>query len=129
MRVLVATSKGQGLAPHDICRTIDGELVVLQPAVCAGAKCRRVLLGLTSGKGTTTFEAVERPDIDEPTYCQLVREGLAMMGHEEDPNDPADRWLDLLTDEMLEMAAHFPIGVVLERRDWAIGIRPALSIQ
>jgi hypothetical protein len=123
MKVLVATCLGQGRKAHDVCTTLEGELVVLHTCANDCFVCRRVLIGLVSGDETTTFMAIDRPELDRAMYREFVRDGLARVGHRQPPDEPDDGWLDELVDEMLETAEFFPTGVILDRVDAEFSVR------
>jgi hypothetical protein len=54
MKVLVATCLGQGRKAHDVCTTLEGELVALPPTDHVCFLHQRVVSGLSSGGETTT---------------------------------------------------------------------------
>jgi hypothetical protein len=123
MKVLVATCLGQGRKQHDVCDTLEGELVVLLQKETDCWVCRRSLIGLVSGRDTTTFMVADRPEIDRSMYRQFVRDGLARVARV--PDDSDDVWLDPLVDEMLATAEYFETGSILERLDTEISVRCA----
>lgn len=117
MKVLVATPTGQGRRESDFCWTVDGELVVV-PFQCdadgddpdGGCGCRRAMAGLSSNKGTTTFMVVESP-MTHDDYVYAIHDANERAGWG-DHLDFADNMAALL----LEVAAEYPPGTILERR-------------
>ena len=71
MRVLVATSEGQGTQPGDYCWTVEGEIVLTGPLLeCADPHrcgCGRGFPGLGSARATTTATVVDRAGISGTT--------------------------------------------------------------
>ena len=121
MRVLVATSEGQGTRPGDYCWTIEGEIVLTGPLLeCADPHrcgCGRGFPGLGSARATTTAAVVERDGISMDDLRRAVRDSLERQG-----------WLAELGTEEAEAivaqeargiswtAARFPLGAVVSRR-------------
>ena len=84
MRVLVATSEGQGTRPGDYCWTIEGEIVLTGPLLeCAdpqGCGCGRGFPGLGSARATTTAAVVDRAGISVDDLRRAVRDSLDRQG-------------------------------------------------
>lgn len=117
MKVLVASTMGQGARESDFSWTVDGELVVV-PFQCnadgddfdGGCGCRRAMLGMSSSKATTTFMVVERP-ITRGEYFDAI--------HGASERDGWGGELELveqITELLLGVAADHAEGAVLERR-------------
>jgi hypothetical protein len=124
MRVLVATGRGQGLEEYDVCETIEGELVVLHQGDPTCWVCRRSMIGLVSGRETTTFAVEDRPEIDRAMYRAFLRDGLVDIGiHPAEPAGSDERWLDRLYDQMVEVADYFAPREVLQRVDGEFSVR------
>jgi hypothetical protein len=129
LRVLVATSVGQGLRSNDYCHTIEGELVLFAPEcdddrddVDGRCGCRRGMSGATTHRATTTFR-VSALEITIGEYRDAIRDSMARSGwidldHEEDEDD-----VDEMMDELLIVAAHYPVGAVLEKRGDQVQLR------
>lgn len=117
MKVLVATSRGQGRRRGDFCWTVEGELVRLPLALCdcPDCGCDRAMAGLASSKATTTFTVAERDDLDAATYRELVRDALRRDGLIDAIGDGG--WVTELADLQLLIAAELRVGVELELRD------------
>ncbi|HVT78468.1 MAG TPA: hypothetical protein VHD87_15630 [Acidimicrobiales bacterium] len=122
MKMLVATSNGQGGRANDFCFTVEHELVH-RPFECGGVTayteeiiddhcgCHRAWGGLASSKATTTCEVADLP---------LGREDLIAALH-----DYYERGWNLTmsaaelgdeADTLLEIADTFDVGTVIERR-------------
>ena len=120
MRVLVATSEGQGTRPGDYCWTIEGEIVLTGPLLeCADPHrcgCGRGFPGLGSARATTTAAVVDRAGISVDDLRRAVRDSLDRQG-----------WLAELDGEEIDAvvaeeahliswaAAQFPLGAVVSR--------------
>jgi hypothetical protein len=118
MKVLVATTEGQGDHVGDYCWCVDGELVTPLTLECRDERCgcSRGFPGLASDRATTTAMVVEREQFDEATLAQAVRDALTRGG-----------WLRLLgpvegnelvndhLDAISEVCRAFGVGTVLGR--------------
>ncbi len=95
--------------PDDFCHTVDGELVFLPTDFCdcPDCGCRRSVVGLGSGKATTTFTVADLPHLDRPALVEAFTEGFLRMGLacEHDLDVVAD-----IVDEHLAMAKDLPVG-------------------
>jgi hypothetical protein len=115
MKVLVATARTQGERGNDFTWAVDGELVHLG-FVCArdqlnpdgGCGCARAFSGLSSRRATTTAE-VRDIDFSAADYVLAVRSGLEAAGWSTDN-------AEAIAAELLDLAADYRVGVVLERR-------------
>jgi hypothetical protein len=127
MKVLVATTHTQGSVEGDYSAAIDGELVMfpMLDCDCPDCGCRRGMGGLSSRLPTTTFEVVERPELDRDALFELVLDSVVAAGWGS-PDDP--EFVAIVRDEVTDLcrlAASFPAGTVLGRRDDHVYIRPA----
>jgi hypothetical protein len=128
MRVLVATSRTQGLVDGDYCYTVDGELVLCGPPLeCCSPEhcgCGRGFPGLASCRATTTAMIVELPELDRAQLGRAISDSLVRQG-----------WLAGLAqseiDEGVEdeitlierVTKAFPLGAVLGRRGSQVSMR------
>jgi hypothetical protein len=112
MKIIVATSETQGQRPGDFNFVPDGEVVIVSDCDClhAGCDCVRSMVGIKSGKGTTTMKVVET-DMTREEYRRLIRE--ANQGYGELGVDNAI--FGEQADAMLNLAMQFPAGAVIER--------------
>jgi hypothetical protein len=115
MRMLVATGWSQGRRPNDFHHCVEGELVWIGPVCGADARdpdgacgCGRAFAGMHSHRATTTARVGEVPLSGSDVVVALAG-SLEQQGW-----DP--RAAPVLADEMLTLAASYPIGTVLERR-------------
>src|ERR1700710_1226590 len=118
MKVLTATSHGQGGRPNDFSATTEGELVWVG-LVCAtdarnpdgGCGCGRAFSGLSSHRATTTAMVRELP---------LSRDDVltAVVGyHQSAGYGIIARWeLNPELDALLQFVETLPDGTVVERR-------------
>lgn len=125
MKVMVATREGQGLRKNDFCHADDGEPVGFPTLECGGERvdgscgCRRSMVGLKSGKGTTTFRVVDMKDMNEDGLRHLLSEQVADYAKLLDMSPCVDRDFDILT----KLADTFGDGSILERRGAHIQLR------
>jgi hypothetical protein len=123
MKVLVATTATQGTRPSDGCAAADGELVRPptvehpgEPVDDHTCGCRRQLVGLDSGQPTTTVQVVQRPDLTPDQLRKAVLASLDRAGAARPGECDSETWAAAVADELLEWAAPFQVGTVLERR-------------
>lgn len=125
MKVLAATKKTQGWRDNDFCWTVEGELVVFPPIECDdgglddGCGCHRAMAGLASHRATTTIKVEDRTDLDRDAYFALIVDGLQQQGYVTErlmEHRDAQQWLGDLVEDLLDSAALFKPGTVLERR-------------
>ena len=119
MRVLVATSEGQGEVSGDYCWTVEGELVTplgpecSEPGRCG---CGRGFPGLASDRATSTAIVVERDGIDHSQVRRALQDSLTRGGWLQhlDAHDASE-----LVEEHLEAIEQvcrvFPIGTIVRR--------------
>lgn|SRR5689334_10353773 len=112
MKIIVATSETQGQRPGDFNFVPDGEIVMVSDCDCLhpGCDCVRSMVGINSGKGTTTMKVVES-DIALEEYRRLI--GEAGQIYTELCVD--DQIFNEQADALLELAMQFPVGTVIER--------------
>lgn len=118
MKVLTATSAGQGRRPNDFSFTIEGELVWLG-IVCAtdrrdpdgGCGCGRAFSGLNSHLATTTARVrdlrMTRNDLIDALGSYYESAGYGAV---------ARRDLKAEVAGMLELVSGFPEDAIVERR-------------
>jgi hypothetical protein len=112
MKIIVATSEMQGQRPGDFNFVPDGEVVIVSDCDCLheGCDCIRSMVGVNCGKGTTTMKVVES-DLTREQYRRLIggaKQGYADLGVDESVFDEQ-------ADALLELAAEFTAGAVIER--------------
>lgn len=112
MKVFVATRPTEPESEaDDFCHTVDGELVFLPTDFCdrPDCGCRRSMVGLGSGKATTTFTVADLPHLDRAALLEAFTEGFLRMGLADgrDLDDVAG-----IVDEHIAMAKDLPVGGV-----------------
>lgn len=125
LKVFVATSRTQGHRDNDVTHIHGPELVDLtrtcdQNRADSGYRCANAFTGLSSGKITTTAEIVER-DLTLVQYRNIVHRSLVAAGFDDDPE--LRRRAEISADEMVRIAASWPIGTIVERRGANILLR------
>jgi hypothetical protein len=112
MKIIVATSETQGRRPGDFNFLPDGEIVMVSDCDCLHADCDCVcsMVGIKSGKGTTTMKVVET-DMTREEFRRLIREA----NHGYGELDVDDATFDEQADALLDLAMQFPAGAVIER--------------
>lgn len=115
MKILVATADEQGGRADDFCETEEGEIVM--PAMACdqlheGCMCKRVMVGVRTGKETTTAVVVHS-DMTREGYRRAIRE--AVTNKELEALKVPAYVFDAQADELLILAAELPAGVVIER--------------
>lgn len=123
MKVLVATVETQGERPGDYHHAIDGELVWVQepcatdlrrmPNACG---CGRGFAGLASHRATTTARVAELPELTRDDYVTAIRTSIG------DGGWPRD-WADGIAQGLVEFAAEWETGTVIERDIWVFDAR------
>ncbi|WP_354501952.1 hypothetical protein [Mycetocola sp. 2940] len=100
---------------NDYSFTVPGELVYVQdPCDCDrieplnGCGCSRGFAGVASARATTTAKVVDLPELSIESYTVALRAGLVAQGW------PGE-WAPGMAELMLDMAAHSPIGTIIER--------------
>ena len=114
MNVLTSTKNTQGHRDSDFSWVPEGELVAYS-VECETDKndidgpcgCRRSLSGLKTRKATTTFR-VSTFDSSEDDWLDLVRESNRQAGWGDD--------LEFGSRELLDIAARYSLGTILEKR-------------
>ena len=84
MFVLEATQETQGRCDDDYAWAVDGELVFVPLLDCRdeACGCARGFAGMTSRRATTTARIVDRVDLDEEVYRDLLIEGMTSQGYD-----------------------------------------------
>jgi len=123
MKLLTATTTGQGQRRNDYCWTVEGELVYLG-LICGrderegpdgGCGCGRGFGGLNSHRATTTAMVRDVEDFTLAMYAEALRSYLEQAGWAELMEDAAGLALQEAA-EMAELADRYPAGTILERR-------------
>jgi hypothetical protein len=115
MRILTATRRLQGQRRNDFYWLTDGEPVYLGDT-CGGARaddkcgCARAWTGMTTRKSGTTAEVTET-GLTPELYRAVLQASLDAGGWGMDAAD-----VTAMADELLGIAAHFPVGTVVEHR-------------
>jgi len=117
MKVFLATQQGQGQRPNDFCHAWERELVRFGmdcdwEAVDGLCGCRRSMVGFRSSKSTTTFKVVE-VDMSLDDFLECYRTSLKVDGYGFISEDNMTKY----GVELTQLAATFPVNVVLERRE------------
>src|ERR1044071_5427913 len=112
MKILVATSETQGQRPGDFNFVPDGEIVMISDCdgLHAGCDCARSMVGIKSGRGTTTMKVVEA-NLTLEEYRRLI--GEANQSYRELGLDVAI--FNQQADALIDLATQFPAGAVIER--------------
>jgi hypothetical protein len=116
MKMLTATSRTQGQRNNDFDWCIEGELVHFG-LICAADRdnpdghcgCGRSFAGLNSHRATTTALVRDLEGFTRDDYIEAIRSSLSQQGW--DPGTAEDE-----ADELISMAAEWPVGAVAERR-------------
>ncbi len=129
MKILTATSRGQGQREGDYHWCIEGEIVWLA-TVCATdgtdpdgpCGCARGFAGLNSHRATTTALVrdlpMSRTDVINALSGYYESSGYSSI--------PAAE-LEFEVDEFLDIASTWPVGTVIERRVWEFGPRQSAA--
>ncbi len=121
MKVLVATKETQGWRKNDFSWADEGELVK-QGSECDGEAvdgacgCRRAMVGVKTGKATTTMKVVEM-DITREAFTETIRQSQKAGGwYDEKDVEGAEVWVKEIADEMIRLAEYFKLGSIVEKR-------------
>jgi len=123
MKLLTATSAGQGDRPNDFCFTVEGELV-LAGFVCAtdeadpdgGCGCGRAFSGMSSRRATTTA-VVRDLDLDEDDLRLAVESYYTAAGMGPDVlGDDFATLVEGTVEESLLVGRSCDAGTVVRRR-------------
>ncbi|MEY8042612.1 hypothetical protein AB8O55_24670 [Saccharopolyspora cebuensis] len=125
--VLVATHQTQGQRPTDCITVAEGELVTLA-SVCdrdrgnpdGGCGCARAFVGIRERTAVTTAVIAERT-MTRDDYLREMRDSAINAGFLHPGEDASD--IDDEADELLDIAAGWPVGTVVERRDADLQVR------
>lgn len=124
MKLIVATSETQGQRPGDFNFVPNGEVVIVSDCDCLheGCECSRSMIGVLCGKGTTTMMVIES-DLTRDDYLRTIREAnksYAALGVDES-------LFDEQADALLQLAAEFPAGAIIERNGENFDVRHLAS--
>lgn len=109
MKVLVATKELQGQRKSDFCFVDEGEPIVFSSGH------RTAMVGVNSRKATTTFKVVEM-DLTAEGLVQQVVDSYRRMGMVNPTNEERFKTDALgMAVELKNLAAHFPVGTVVEK--------------
>jgi hypothetical protein len=122
MKLLVATTNGQGGRSNDFAYTEEGEILFF-PFACdddgidGACGCRRSMAGLHSGRMTTTMTVAEVADLTVDGLKALLRERLTQDGWAARMTE-AD--IAAIVDEdaavLMQVGEDLPPGCIIERR-------------
>lgn len=120
MKILVATTRSQGMRSDDFSHTVPGELVV-DFGPCSDdplGQCvfGRAFVGLGSGHLTTTAAVVDLPFLDRRSYLRVLRESVI-------PLDFQTTELVTMAEGWRRLAGDLPVGTVVERRGGKTRVR------
>jgi len=119
MKLLVATSSGQGKRENDFNFCNEGEIVTFGfecdgESIDGSCGCRRSMSGVTTHKATTTMTVIKssmtKEEVVETIYASLEK-GWGMMGKEW-----CRRTAIKDTNDLLKIASTFKVGDVVEKR-------------
>jgi hypothetical protein len=113
MKLIVATKETQGQCKDDFCFADEGEIVVVSDCdnLHGSCGCDRSMVGVRSTGGTTTMLVVEA-DITREQYIEQLRTANGDYAG----CDLSDAFFAAQADVLLELAAEFPVGTVIERK-------------
>lgn len=124
MKIIVASRERQGDREGDVCLADEGEIVI--PVVCDGehdgCSCGRLFIGVRTRRDTTTAVVIES-DLSRDGYRRAIIESEVMREYRE--LGVSDRVMTAHADELLELAAQFAAGTVIERKGDDYDARPA----
>lgn len=131
MRVLVATSAGQGVRASDSNACVEGELVWLRD-VCPASRrrpdgpcpCGRSFAGMSSNKNTTTARVVDIAGLTRSEYESAL---VASFDLQEWCRCCTARPVADVIDELMALAGVIPAGAVIERRVDELNLRGSLG--
>lgn len=135
MKIFVATDETQGYRANDFCFVPEGE-IVMPTFICGrdqsdpdgGCGCGRSLGGVSSFKATTTFRVADitstPEDLTTIFYQSMVSGSWLKAMSENMLRAHVKAWVQ----QVLENAAKFPVGSVVEKRLHVYNLRelPAL---
>ncbi|MCG3204312.1 MAG: hypothetical protein KCHDKBKB_01027 [Elusimicrobia bacterium] len=132
MKTLVATDETQGKRKNDFCHTRNGEFLLHgfeceRESVDGPCGCRRSFSGMESFKATTTFKVV-KTNLTKKQFTSHLAKALVKGGWYQEPLSPADtKTVSVMAAKLLNLAASFPIGAILERRGTRVSVRQHAS--
>ena len=112
MKIIVATKETQGQRADDFNFTDEGEIVMVSDCdhLHKGCDCERSMIGVRTGKGTTTMMVIEA-DMTRQQFIEQIRaanKDYAELGL-------SDEIFAAEADALLKLAAEFSAGAVIER--------------
>ncbi len=116
IKCMVATKDTQGQRENDFCFATEGEIVRFGPLCCSdkdldgGCGCARSLVGIESGKSTTTMKIVEL-DITQAKYLAMVKASV-----KKSDDDATDETIEQEALEVLFASEQFGLGFIIEYR-------------
>ena len=129
MKILVATSAGQGLRQSDFNTATDGTPVRFadecdrdRDRIDGRCGCRRAFATLTDGQATTTARIAET-DMARDDYVTALTSSYGSLAEYAEPGE-----MDEEANELLRIAEAFPIGTVVEKRGNQIKTRPTADV-
>jgi hypothetical protein len=128
MKLLTATASTQGQRDNDFDWCVEGELVRIGP-VCANDRddpdgycgCGRAFGGLNSHRATTTAMIRDLDGFTRADCIEAIRSSLFEQGW--DPGTAEDE-----ADELIQIAAGWPVGAVAERRIDHVLVRTVMPL-
>lgn len=133
MKILVATKEAQGRRRNDFCHAQEGEPVRFAfecdgESVDGKCGCRRAMVGIVTGKATTTFKVAEAGMTREQFEAMLLRDDIAI-GLVSDPvTEREEKGARDAAAELVRIASLAPEGTVLEKRGARIKVRVEVKI-
>ncbi len=124
MKALVATTETQGQRENDFCWCEEGELVTFGvecdhrfEALDGPCGCRRSMIGLRSGKATTTVRVVDLPELNLWTLANLITAAWKKDAWGRKLT-PLQRRRTAIKDarNLAFVGEFFPVGTIVERR-------------
>jgi hypothetical protein len=127
IKVLVATDRTQGDRDNDFQFVPNDEVVKPGGFTCDSSTvddecgCSRSFEGTTTDRAGTTARVAEIEGTRE-TVREIVKAALTAGGWLTDAKRPS-AWIDRETDYLIEVAAHFPVDTIVEKRGDTIKAR------
>ena len=116
IKCMICTKETQGQRESDFCLATDGEIVRYGNLCCSdlkldsGCGCARSLIGVDSGKGTTTMKIVEL-DMTKEEYLEKIKDSIKLT---DDDASEETALLDAM--EVLYASEQFGEGFIIEYR-------------
>ena len=122
MKVLVATNETQGQRLNDFCWTTMYEPVGFssdcdREDVDGRCGCRRSMVGILTGKTTTTMTIIDDPTATAQTLKELLRQRMITGGWDKFlSTEELQALIDEEIDILIAVANAFTLGSIVERR-------------